>query len=149
MLQAQEMADTVQLGELTKFDYRELTVSIGPIPSVRICWRPEGTTQAEEVAQPAKTAPIPPPVTQMASTAPQSAFTQTAYFEKRTPLPPPVPTATTATTPPVAAFAAQPIRVPLPAAEAPAAETTSAETKMKQDPLARFKKMPDLLRFKR
>jgi predicted nucleic acid-binding Zn-ribbon protein len=147
VLQAQEMADTVQLGELTKFDYRELIVSIGPIPSVRICWRPEGTTEAEEVAQPPETAPIPPPVTQIASTEPLSAFTQSSYFEKRTPLP--LPTATTATTPPVAALAPKPIRVPLPTAESPGAETASTETKLKQDPLARFKKMPDLSRFTR
>jgi len=148
ILQAQEMADTVQLGELTKFDYSELIVSIGPIPSVRICWRSE---EAEEVAQPAKTIPAPAPAAPTAQpAAPQSAFTQSSYFEKRTSQSLPLPAATTAATPPVAAFAPQPqpIRVPLPVTESPAPETTSTTTASKQDPLARFKKMPDLSKYR-
>jgi hypothetical protein len=148
MLQAQEMADTVQLSELTECVYRELIVSIGPIPSVRICWRPEETAEAEEVAQPAKTIPAPATVAQTTQPAmPPSMFAQSSYFEKRTPQPPPPPAATMAATPPMAAFARlpQPIRVPLPVVESPASETTSIAT----DPLARFKKMPDLSKFKK
>ena len=147
MLQGQEMADTVQLSELTKFDFRELIVSMGPIPSVRICWRPEETAEAEKVAQPAKTIPTSAPAAQTTQpAAPQSAFTQTSYFEKRTSQSLSLPAATTSATPPAEAFAPQPqpSRVRLPAAESSAAETTSTTTGSKQDPLARFKKMPDL-----
>ena len=38
LLQAKQMAETVEVGDLT---YNEVVVGIGPIPSVRLCWRAE------------------------------------------------------------------------------------------------------------
>lgn len=153
MLQAQEMADTMQLSDMTQFSYSELIVSLGPIPSVRICWRPEEAAEVEEAARPATTIPVPPPITQtapVAPTLPQSAFTQSSYFEKRPAQSLPLHVPTTATTPPLAAFAPQPVRVPSPAVESAEPEAISPAVELKQeDPLARFKKMPDLSKFRK
>lgn len=150
MLQAQEMADTMQLSEMTQFSYSELIVSIGPIPSVRICWRPEEAAEVEESARPATTIPVPPPIPQAAPAAPQSAFTQSSYFEKRPAQSLPLPVPTTATTPSLAAFAPQPVRVPAAADESVEPEAISPVVELKQeDPLARFKKMPDLSKLRK
>jgi hypothetical protein len=144
MLQAQEMADTVQLSELTKFDYRELIVSIGPIPSVRICWSPEQAAEAQAVAPPDKTIPVPPPI---ASPIPatQSVFGQGSFFEKRTLQPAPVAAPATAVTP---VIKISPV-VSTPAEESHVTKAAHASPAEEHDPLARFKKMPDLFKQKK
>jgi hypothetical protein len=137
LLQAKQMAETVTLTDLT---YAEVAVGVGPVPSVRLCWR------AEELHAAKVTHPPAIPVTSSASpssTAPQSAFAQTSFFEKRTQ---PTPAAAPQL---VAASVVQPITVHAPTAEAHKPEPTHEVTEARQDPLARFKKMPDLTKPRR
>jgi hypothetical protein len=141
LLQAQEMAEAV---ELTYLDYSELIVSIGPIPTVRICWRPAAATEAQTATQSVQMIPVPPPITAPAP-ATQSVFGQSSFFEKRTPQPAPIAAPSTAITPaikisPVVSTPAQASHVTEPAqAPSPAEEP---------DPLARFKKMPVFSKYK-
>lgn len=128
LLQAKQMAETVEFGDLT---YNEVVVGIGPIPSVRLCWRPE-ETEAAPSGQP--TATIAP------HAAPQSVFGQSSFFEKRPPQT--QPTAAVAMPP---SPASQPIIAPSPAATTVAPRATDQN----QEPLARFKKMPDLAKLRK
>jgi len=135
ILQAQQMAETVELSELT---YAEVAVGVGPVPSVRLCWR------AQEIVQPTA---IPPAIPVSAPTVPtiavtQSAFAQTSFFEK--PAQP-----ASAAAPQALAPVAQPISVPTLPAELPKVELIHPEAGAKPDPLARFKKMPDLTKPRR
>jgi hypothetical protein len=135
LLQAKQMADTVELSNL---HYHEVAVGIGPIPSVRLCWRPE-ESEAVEMAQPQPAFPQSPPVAASAP-APQSVFGSSPFFEKREPRPVPV-TTTVAAVPTVAGWAAEKALEENPAV-GPASEASA-------DPLARFKKMPDLSRVRK
>jgi hypothetical protein len=125
------MAETVELPDLV---YTELIVGIGPIPSVRICWRaPEAAESQPEVATITSTAPAP---------ATPSAFSQSSYFEKRTSAPAPAAVQTTAPT-----ALATSSQVAERGATEESHETEATHTlppDKKQDPLARFKRMPDL-----
>ncbi len=132
LLQAEQMADTVDLGDLV---YSEVTVGVGPIPSVRLCWR------SEEI-KPIEVAP-PKPVS---AVAPQSVFTQSSFFEKRSQQAAPV--------------AAQVIQQASSAEEAlpssalgteDVAEIENAPVAVggKEDPLARFKKMPSFSKYRK
>lgn len=140
LLQAQQMADEVELADL---EYRELLVSLGPIPSIRLCWREEEGEVAEAVA--AK--PAMPTSAPVAASAPptSSSFSQSSFFEKRTP--PPLPTPAAAE--PVVAVS-PPIRLSAPVAPTPEASAASepvsvaASLGAETDPLARFKRMPNL-----
>lgn len=141
LLQAREMAETV---ELTNLDYSELIVSIGPIPTVRICWRTAATAEARTVSQPVQTIPVPPPIAAPVP-ATQSVFGQSSFFEKRTPQPAPITAPSTAITP---AIKISPV-VSTPAEESPVTEAAHASPPVEgHDPLARFKKMPDLFKHK-
>jgi len=139
LLQAQQRADTVELNQL---HYSEVIVGIGPIPSVRLCWQPEEIEEVETARPPA--IPLPPPLASSAP-APQSVFGPGSFFEKRLPQSPPASAAgESITSKPTA------IKVSLPVASAVAPETTgvSAMAEASHDPLARFKKMPDLSKSK-
>jgi len=133
LLQAEQMADTVELGDLF---YNEVVVGIGPIPSIRLCWRAEETLQT-----PVTTVMPATPALAVASTPaaqPQSVFGSSSFFERREPdLAPVMPQAVTATPPePTPSVAAKPVLQPK-------AEVASTAP---HDPLARFKKMPVLSR---
>lgn len=139
LLQAQQMAAAVKLDEL---DYAEVAVGIGPVPSVRLCWRAE-TAEAPTAAGPVQTMPVPPPITALAP-MPLPAFSQSSFFEKRPPQPAPtvqqtvVPTSLVSTPLPGRAEKSSVMETAL---------TSSPEAKV--DPLARFKRMPDLTKLKR
>jgi len=137
LLQAKQMAETVEFSDLV---YDEVAVGIGPIPSVRLCWRPEET---EEVATFQPAVAIPAPVA-IAPAAPQSVFGQSAFFEKR---PPQAESAPAAAVTPIAM--SQPISLPSPTVKSVTPEETLEATDRYQDPLARFKKMPDLAKLKK
>ena len=139
LLQSKQMAETVEVGDLV---YNEVVVGIGPIPSVRLCWRPEASEEAA-TARVAATIPIPSsPATSPA--APQSVFGQSSFFEKRPPQPQPA--AAVASQP---STASQPVSLQVPAAAAVAQKTIPEATYRDQDPLARFKKMPDLANLRK
>jgi len=128
LLKAEEMADRVDLANLT---YRRLMVYVGPLPVVRLCWH---SNAVEEHSVLSASAPA-----QAASSAPaasafstSSMFGSSSFFEQRSP---------------ARAPAAASENVPSSTAAAPSAPAPSAPPAPAgghEDPLARFKKMPDL-----
>lgn len=139
LLQAKQMAETVELGELI---YNEVIVGIGPIPSVRLCWRPEETEPAP-IVPPTPIISAAPPLAAsapLAAPVPQSVFGTSSFFERRETVPAPAISPTIPPVGPESPSVAAPTIVmqqPLPA---------TAPTPL--DPLARFKKMPELSRPK-
>ena len=128
LLKAEDMAGKVQLEHLT---FHQLTVYMGPVPTVRLCW---GVPYAELATPP----PIPtasPASAPVASTGSSfgSLLGQSSFFESR---PTVTPRAATPVSPELVAAAPAAVHTPV----APSA------TKAGEDPLARFKKMPDLTR---
>ena len=134
LLQAKQMAETVELGEL---NYNEVVVGIGPIPSVRLCWRVEQPEPAPMV-HPAPMIPVPPPLVSSGPVLPpqtQSPFGTGSFFERRETKP--------------AAPIVQPVAMKVEQAPVVHQAEPMIETAASNDPLARFKKMPDLSRHKR
>jgi hypothetical protein len=143
LLQAQQMADTVELENLA---YDEVIIGVGPIPSVRLCWKSSETVPAPVAAAlaTAGTTPVPVatvssvptlPAHQVQAAAAQSAFGPGSFFEKRpsTEMAPAV-----ATTKPVEAVSSIATVTPVEPVIEHAVPAASP------DPLARFKKMPNL-----
>lgn len=147
LLQARQVTDKVQL---TRLNYSGLVVHVGPIPSVRLCWRAEEEAETEATEQPAVAATAP------ATSPSPSAFGESSFFERRmaqtpaseptvaeaAPPPPATRTRITLPTPSVAATTKTPLTPEVKPAVSPSARWT-------QDALARFKKMPDLSKHKR
>jgi hypothetical protein len=136
LLQANQMAETIKLGDLI---YDEVIVGIGPIPSVRLCWRPEEIEAAPEV-QPMPTVMVAPALAASAPLPPaqsSSVFGAGSFFERRE-------SKTSATEPHSAAVPA------VVASVAPVVSvgqlTPAPAPPVSTDPLARFKKMPVLNR---
>ena len=141
LLQAQQMADTVELNQL---HYNEVAVGIGPIPSVRLCWRSD-EVEEETIAQ-SPAIPLPPPLVSSVPAASQSAFGPGSFFEKRVPPPQPAPVTAESITP-----KSPTIKVALPLASTVEVEArhVSPVAELSHDPLARFKKMPDLAKLRK
>jgi hypothetical protein len=135
LLQAQQMAETVEVGGLI---YNEVIVGIGPIPSVRLCWRAE-QVEATPVLQAAPAIPMPPP---LAASAPLpqpptlSPYGTSSFFERPAVKSAVVVQQQVASTSQAASVEERPFIKAEPTAQ-PAAPV---------DPLARFKKMPILNR---
>lgn len=125
VLQALHTAGRVAAGpRLQHLEPGEVTVQVGPEPVVRVGWRrPVPEPPAERKAPTVEPAP---------AAAPGSLFGTGSFFEQRSGSP----SAASASTPPPAAPAAVP-QVTTPATAVPADQE-------RHDPLARFKKMPDL-----
>lgn len=132
LLQAKQMAETIEVGELV---YNEVVVGIGPIPSVRLCWRAEQVESAP-VTSTIPAVPTPPPLAASAPLAP-APFASSSFFERREVKPVVAAPLQTAPVTPVAAVVETKVAPPVAAA---AAATVAI------DPLARFKKMPILNR---
>lgn len=133
LLKAEELADKVDLEHLT---YHKLTVYAGLTPSVRLCWGAE-----EELAHPVV------PVAQAASSTPPpltagSAFSQSSYFERATP-------AAASPAASVATKAAPSAIPPTPPAVSEPKEAVPHGGDFGRSALERFKKMPDLSKYRR
>jgi hypothetical protein len=113
-------------------------VGIGPIPSVRLCWRSE-QAQPAPVIQTVPSIPVPAPLATSAPASPPSPFAASSFFERREAKPASIvqPVSATIQTAPV-------IEQTVVAKAEPVTEAA-----VSNDPLARFKKMPDLMRLKR
>ena len=145
MLQAKQMGETVKLNDL---NYCELIVGIGPIPSVRLCWRAEGLV-AGNIASFVKPASAAEPAAASGAGGPNSAsvFGQSSFFEKRpTPSAAATPVVTAST--PLAATASAPALTRPPFVPA-ATQEVAARSGEHEDPLARFKKMPDFSQYRK
>jgi len=131
LLQAKQMAETVEVGDLI---YNEVVVGIGPIPSVRLCWR-AAQVEPAVVSQTVPAIPVPPPLAASAPVPTPSPFGASSFFERREARPA-VPTV-------------QPVATTVEQAPVVKKAAPVTETAVSNDPLARFKKMPDLARLKR
>jgi hypothetical protein len=131
LLQAKQMADTVKIGDLV---YDEVAVGIGPIPSIRLCWRAEEVLHAPVIPVAAAIPVLPPLVASTPAPQPQSVFGAGSFFERSESQPAPIVPQTAA---PVASAS-----LPTPVAQA----KVGTEATAPHDPLARFKKMPVLSR---
>lgn len=133
LVKAEELADSTHFEGM---EYTEVSIQVGPAPTIRLRWR----LSASEVETFASTPPPIPGAAVAAAPAPAPAqpetsatpmFAQSSYFEPRS-------------------SAAKPAS-PLPVASEPTPLPTrlkspapTAANDAKHDPLARFKKMPDL-----
>jgi hypothetical protein len=129
LLKAEELDDRVSLTNLT---YHKLVVYVGPLPVVRLCW-------CSNTIEPS-TVPAAPPALPAASSTPSpsafssSMFGSSSFFEKRSP-------AASTSMPSSEAQAATPHVTPT---HAPVSTEHAPRTEEREDPLARFKKMPNL-----
>lgn len=144
LLQAQQMADTVELENLT---FCEVIIGVGPIPSVRLCWRPEPLPEPVATAMAAASAPppVPAPPRPVATPAPatQPIFGPGSFFEKPTAA---APQPAAVASPLVDAASGEQVAsasAPAQSAVVPAAAESPAPV-ANPDPLARFKQMPNL-----
>lgn len=125
LLKAEELAERV---DLTNVSYHKLTVYVGPLPVVRLGWC--ANSVSEQPVLPTTTQPVAGSA-QPASAFPSSSiFGSGSFFEKRSPA--------VSTTAPSAESA------PLTSAHAPVSAAPEPTAHEREDPLARFKKMPDL-----
>lgn len=138
LIRAEEMEEQIQLADLA---FRGLSVHVGPIPTVRLCWRrpaapshPVAPAPAESTASAPRPSPSPSP-------APLAEYGVGSFFQRTTP--------GTAGSP--APRAALPLDVPLEQTpsrlrpgSSPEISPTATTGDWRKDALARFKKMPDL-----
>lgn len=134
LIKAEELSDRVHLNHL---GYHKLTVYVGLAPSVRVCWctsepEPALTTHSSSVAA----TPPPLPAT--------PAFAQSTYFERRATPVAAVPQPAGASTPATALSTHSPVT---PASHEPAPHAAESGASHR-DPLARFKRMPDLTKYR-
>jgi hypothetical protein len=139
LLQAEAVADRVALSDLS---YRTLIVHVGPIPSVRLCWRTD-EEEAGTVFQSAPTASSFPgiaPTETQPSGETKSVFGQSSFFEARS-----VPaSATSVAVAPVNA----PDTVTSTTEQTPSVESAPA-LDWKQEALERLKKNPHASKYSR
>lgn len=138
LIRAEELEEGVHLSDLV---FHGLTIHVGPIPTVRLCWRrPSAATM--------RTAPSPMHPVARATPSPSAlpGYGAESFFQRESAAcpPTPAPAGTIPGTSPDATPAPTPsrVRTPVPAA-APGTELTGD---WRKDALARFKKMPDLSR---
>jgi hypothetical protein len=148
LVKAEEFAAQCGLREL---DYRQLRVSVGPIPSIRLIWRAEEIeTVVVPPALPASAYPKPPtPVatrpapagaSEPAQVPEASPFGKDSFFERRVTEP-----TVTAENPGVEPLAPRPsAELPAPARHEPAPAPDRSD--WSSSALDRFKKMPNLSR---
>lgn len=142
LIRAEALEEQVQLGDLS---FCGLIVHVGPMPTVRLCWRrPDG--EEAEAAVPETPAPAAQPASRPAATPPPlplSAYGTGSFFERASaPAATPRPASTEASEPATPAPTPTPVRA-RPQTEEAAAPVTGD---WRKDALARFKKMPDLRR---
>lgn len=160
LIKAEEFADQFDVGEL---EYRQLRVSVGPIPSVRLVWKEERRVTPPPLITPppVQVEPIEAEPTKPVETGGSGSpfFGTQTYFEPRAKDEPPVTAGRTETAPPEAPNTAVTPAVTLAAPSPPvsplvSSEHSSIEVESKPEPepgaawrssaLDRFKKMPDL-----
>ena len=141
LIRAEALEERVQLGDLS---FRGLIVHVGPIPTVRLCWRRPEEPPDEPAVMPT---PAPQPATALRPAAtppplPLAAYGTGSFFERSSPVKSAPQTTDNETPQPVS-----PSPAPTPASSRVPPETAAPVTgDWRKDALARFKKMPDLRR---
>jgi hypothetical protein len=139
LIRAEEMEEGIHLSDLA---FHGLIVHVGPIPTVRLCWRRPGVRMATPPARAESPIHIP-----MAAAPPTPGYGSESFFDRTRSKFPAAPAPEIATTPSVD-FDAPP--TPTPSRVRP--QTVSSDPApaitgdWRKDALARFKKMPDLRR---
>lgn len=138
LLQAEAVADRVALSELS---YRTLVVHVGPIPSVRLCWRTD-EEEAPMATAPTFSVSAPQPAATSVTQPSSSVFSQSSFFENRS-LP-------QATQPPAAALPpAVQTQPSIPSAATQIQSVPSEEVDWKTAALERLKKSPHVSKYHR
>lgn len=139
LVKAEELAESTQFEGM---EPTEVSIQVGPAPTVRLRWR---TASPEVEVSAPKPPPIPgtvaetkpaAPVAPASAAAPASPFAQSSFFEPRAT---PVAPARQASEVVVEPQVSSPVVVPKPVVAEPGSS----------DPLARFKRMPDLAKLRR
>jgi len=130
LIKAEQLADRVSLTNLV---YRELTIYVGPVPTVRLCWRPEDLETEPEPAQ--ASAVVSAPATWQPPPLP--GLGESSFFEPRR-------QAATVPANPAGVVASVVASAPVAAPQETATPNPALGGDWKRSALNRFKKMPDL-----
>lgn len=138
LVKAEELADSTHFEGM---EYTEVSIQVGPAPTIRLRWRASASEVETYAASPppipgaaVAVAPAPTPAKPATSATPM--FAQSSYFEPRSSaVKPASPTIAESEPPP------QPVRQQ--------SATPAATAEANRDPLARFKKMPNLTKPRR
>jgi hypothetical protein len=135
LVKAEELAASTQFDGM---EHTEVSIQVGPAPTIRLRWRASSAEVETHTTTPppipgAAVAAAPAPVAAQPAAPATTMFAQTSYFEPRSSVAKPagsapVPAASEPSPPPVRQQSSAP----------------GAADDAKRDPLARFKKMPDL-----
>jgi len=146
LVKAEEFAARCGLQEL---DYRQLRVSVGPIPSIRLIWRAEEVEEVVVVPPALPTAPSKSPGTPaLPPVSEASPFGKDSFFERRAPSPlidrgPAMPVAGAGESQTLEAVESD-ISVNLAAPPKPESPGSRTSGDWRTSALDRFKRMPDL-----
>ena len=136
LLKAEELAESTQFDGM---EYTEVSIQVGPAPTVRLRWRSTASDVETHAATPPPipgAVPVPTPAPATVPAAPVTPmFGQSSFFEPRAATPAPVRQQAEQPSP-----AAAPTSAPASSLVSRALPAAYAES----DPLARFKKMPNL-----
>jgi len=138
LVKAEELADSTHFEGM---EYTEVSIQVGPAPTIRLRWRASVPEVETHTATPppipgAAVAAAPAPAPAPPATSAPPMFAQSSYFEPRSSV------ATPASPAPAAAEPAPP-----PVRQQSSGPATSDDAN--RDPLARFKKMPNLTKPRR
>lgn len=141
LTKADAISERVRLSELS---YRGVVVHVGPTPCVRLRWQAD---EVEETVAPAPAAATSAPAVTTAAPPPLPAFGSSSFFEQRSPAASqPATEIAVATTPAPPAAAAPVVAASVPT---PATVAEPVSGAWKPSALDRFKKMPDVSKYRR
>lgn len=140
LVKAEELAESTHFEGM---EYTEVSIQVGPAPTIRLRWRSAASEVETHTAAPppipgAAVAAAPSPAAAQPAAPATTMFAQTSYFEPRSSVAKPASSAPVPTAP-------EP--TPLPVRQKSPAPAAADDAK--RDPLARFKKMPDLSKSRR
>lgn len=138
LIRAEELEEGIHLADLV---FHGLTIHVGPIPTVRLCWRRPAKFPASRSAAAAAPYSTVTPHASSPSPSPMPSYGAESFFERVEAGTSPA--AAMPAAPAMATTAPTPSRVRPPATETPGVPLTGD---WRKDALARFKKMPDLSR---
>lgn len=141
LAKAESIHERVNLSHLT---YRELVVHVGPTPSVRLCWQKDAPEQNFPPTPGVSIPATPTPIATTLVPPPLPAFGAGSFFEQR-----PVAAPSAARETPVATVEPSPVPITPPAPASRELVDRSAGGDWKASSLDRFKKMPDVSKYRR
>lgn len=136
LIKADAISERVRLSELS---YRGVVVHVGPTPCVRLCWQ---TDDVDETVVPAAAAPTSAPVVTTAAPPPLPAFGSSSFFEQR-------PAVASRSITEVTNESAAPSTPPAASIPSPAPAEQPVSVGWNASALDRFKKMPDVSKYRR